>query len=126
MYRVENEEGSLLILSKVKKMGQKDPAGSQTGAAIAQMKQSGLTRNSRYLFDSWVSGGADGRYTELDALSTWDPAGYAEGGLKALTGSGICRMGFTGWQNSRARHITPPSSRCRSCMNGSRKSVSCG
>ena len=46
------------------------------------MKKEGLTRSSRYLFDSWVSG-SDGRYTENWMPSIHRiPQGYAEGDLK--------------------------------------------
>ena len=79
MYRVENEEGSLLI-SKVYENGTKELAGARLALYRAD-ETGGLTRNSRYLFDSWVSG-SDGRYTELDAINRRIPQGYAEGDLK--------------------------------------------
>ena len=79
LYRVENEEGSLLI-SKVYENGTKELAGARLALYRAD-ETGGLTRNSRYLFDSWVSG-SDGRYTELDAINRRIPQGYAEGDLK--------------------------------------------
>ena len=79
LYRVENEEGSLLI-SKVYENGTKELAGARLALYRAD-ETGGLTRNSRYLFDSWVSG-SDGWYTELDAINRRIPQGYAEGDLK--------------------------------------------
>ena len=79
LYRVENEEGTLLI-SKVYENGKKELAGARLALYRAD-ETGGLTKNSRYLFDSWVSG-SDGRYTELDAINHWIPDGYAEGDLK--------------------------------------------
>ena len=79
LYRVENEEGSLLI-SKVYENGTKELAGARLALYRAD-ETGGLTRNSRYLFDSWMSG-SDGRYTELDAINRRIPQGYAEGDLK--------------------------------------------
>lgn len=78
-YRVENEEGTLLI-SKVYENGSRELAGARMALYRAN-EEGGLTRSSRYLFDSWVSGN-DGRYTELDAINHRIPQGYAEGDLK--------------------------------------------
>ena len=79
LYRIENEEGTLLI-SKVYENGSKELAGARLALYRAD-EEGGLTRSSRYLFDSWVSG-IDGRYTELDAINHRIPQGYAEGDLK--------------------------------------------
>lgn len=79
LYRIENEEGTLLI-SKVFENGDKELAGARLALYRAN-EEGGLTRNSQYLFDSWVSG-SDGRYTELDAINRRIPQGYAEGDLK--------------------------------------------
>ena len=79
LYRVENEEGTLLI-SKVYENGSKELAGARLALYRAD-EEGGLTRSSRYLFDSWVSG-SDGRYTELDAINRRIPQGYAAGDLK--------------------------------------------
>lgn len=79
LYRVENEEGTLLI-SKVYENGSKELAGARLALYRAD-EEGGLTRSSRYLFDSWVSG-SDGHYTELDAINRRIPQGYAEGDLK--------------------------------------------
>ena len=79
LYRIENEEGTLLI-SKVYENGSKELAGAILALYRAD-EEGGLTRSSRYLFDSWVSG-SDGRYTELDAINHRIPQGYAEGDLK--------------------------------------------
>ena len=78
-YRVENEEGTLLI-SKVYEQGGKELAGAKLALYRAD-EAGGLTRSSTYLFDAWVSG-SDGRYTELDAINRRIPEGYAEGDLK--------------------------------------------
>ncbi len=79
LYRVENEEGTLLI-SKVYENGGKELAGARLALYRAN-EEGGLTRSSRYLFDTWVSG-SDGRYTELDAINRRIPQGYAQGDLK--------------------------------------------
>ncbi len=79
LYRVENEEGTLLI-SKVYENGTKELAGARLALYRAD-ETGGLTKSSSYLFDSWVSG-SDGRYTELDAINHRIPQGYAEGDLK--------------------------------------------
>lgn len=78
-YRVENEEGTLLI-SKVYEQGGKELAGAKL-ALYRVDETGGLTRSSTYLFDAWVSG-SDGRYTESDAINRRIPEGYAEGDLK--------------------------------------------
>lgn len=79
LYRVENEEGTLLI-SKVYEDGDKELAGARLALYRAN-EEGGLTKSNSYLFDSWISG-SDGRYTELDAINRRIPQGYAEGDLK--------------------------------------------